>query len=151
MVNLLNDKLYTQYYPLKTEEEKMFFLSSNSTEIYKIVRDIERFVKYELYAIKLEYVKKMKPTESFLGTPKYRNITYNEYLARKMFTDRRVKNITGPDLDSLARKIKYHEYENITIDELNYVLRLKNINRHETWKMCLLLLILLIVCVCIFL
>lgn len=153
MVNLLNDKLYNQYYPLKTEEEKMNFLNSNSTEIYRMIRDIGHVARNELYVIKHEYVKNMKPTVSFLGTPKYRNIAHNEYLAHKMLMDRRVKNITEklPDLDSLACKIMYHEYESITVDELNYVLRLKNFNKHKTWMMCVLSLILLIVCVCIFL
>lgn len=116
-----------------------------------MIRDIGHVARNELYVIKHEYVKKMKPTVSFLGTPKYRNIVHNEYLAHKMLMDRRVKNITEklPDLDSLACKIMYHEYENITVDELNNVLRLKNFNKHKTWMMCVLSLILLIVCVCI--
>ena len=153
MVNMFDDKLYTQYYPLKTEEEKNEFLNSNSTEIYRIIRDIGHVARNELYAIKHEYVKKLKPTVSFLGTPKYRNIAHNEYLVHNMLTDRRVKNITDnlPNLDSLACKLMYHEYENITVNELNYVLKLKNFSNHKTWMMCLLLLILLIVCVCIFL
>ena len=91
MVNLLNDKLYNQYYPLKTEEDKTEFLNSNSMEIYRIIKDIGHIARNELYAIKHEYVKKMKPTVSFLGTPKYRNIAHNEYLTHKMLTDRRVK------------------------------------------------------------
>lgn len=149
---MFDDKLYTQYYPLKTEEEKNGFLNSNSTEIYRIISDIGHVARNELYAIKHEYVKKMKPSVSFLGTPKYRNIAHNEYLVHKMLTDGRVKNITDnlPNLDSLACKLMYHEYENITVDELNYVLKLKNFNKHKTWMRCLLLLILLIVCVCIF-
>lgn len=153
MVNLLNDKLYNQYYPLKTEEEKNEFLNSNSTEIYRMVRDIGHVARNELFVIKHDYVKKMKPTVSFLGTPKYRNIAHNEYLSHKILMDRRVKNITEklPDLDSLACKIMYHEYENITVNELNYVLRLKNFNKHKTYRMCVLAIILLIVCVCIFL
>lgn len=107
MFNTFDDKLYTQYYPLKTEEEKNEFLNFNSTEI----------------------------------------------LVHKMLTDRRVKNITDnlQNLDSLACKLMYHEYGNITVDELNYVLKLKNFSKHKMWRMCLLLLILLIVCVCIFL
>lgn len=153
MVNLLNDKLYVQYYPLKTEEEKNEFLNSNRIEMYRMVRVFGHIVRNELYAIEHEYVKKMKPTISFLGTPKYRNIAYNEYLSYKMLADRRIENITEnlSNLDSLECKIMYYEYENITIDELNYVLRLKNINKHKMWMACLLLLILLIVCVCIFL
>lgn len=150
---MFDDKLYTQYYPLKTEEEKNEFLNFNSTEIYRIIRDIGNVAINELYAIQLEYVKKLKPTVSFLGTPKYRNIAHNECLVHKMLTDRRVKNITDnlPNLDSLACKLMYQEYENITVDELNYVLKLKNFSKHKTWMRCLLLLILLIVCVCIFL
>ena len=65
MVNLLNDKLYNQYYPLKTEEEKNEFLNSNSTEIHRMIRDIGYDARNELYAIEHEYVKKMKPTVSF--------------------------------------------------------------------------------------
>lgn len=153
MFNTFDDKLYTQYYPLKTEEEKNEFLNFNSTEIYRIIRDIGHVAKNELYAIKHEYVKKLKPTVSFLGISKYRNIAHNEYLVHKMLTDRRVKNITDnlQNLDSLACKLMYHEYGNITVDELNYVLKLKNFSKHKMWRMCLLLLILLIVCVCIFL
>ena len=151
MVNLLNDKLYNQYYPLKTEEEKNKFLDSHSTEIYRMTKDIGHVTRNKLYVIKHEYAKKMKPTVSFLGTPKYRNIAHNEYLTHKMLMDRRVKKITEklPNIDSLACKIMYHEYENITVDELNYVLRLKNFNKHKTWMICVLSLILLIVCVCI--
>lgn len=153
MVNLLNDKLYNQYYPLKTEEEKNEFLNSNSKEIYRMIRDIDHVARNELYVTQHEYVKKMKPTVSFLGNPKYRNIVHNEDLAHKMLMDRRVKNITEKlqDLDSLEYKIIYHEYENITLNELNYVLRLKNFNKHKTGMMCMLSSILLIVCACIFL
>ena len=153
MVNLLNDKLYNQYYPLKTEEEKNEFLNSHSTEIYRTIRDIGRVARNELYVIKHEYIKKMKPTVSFRGRPKYRNISHNEYLTNKMLMDRRIKNITEklPNTNYLVCKMMFHEYENITVDELNYVLRLKNFNKHKTWMMCVLSIILLIVCVCIFL
>ena len=153
MINLFNNKLYTKYYPLKTEKEKNEFLNSYSTKIYRIVRDIRHVARNELYIIQHEYVKKMKPTVSFLGTPKYRNIAHNEYFAHKMLMDKRIKNITEelPNLDSLACKIMYHEYENITVDELNYILKLINFNKHTTWMRCVLSLILLIVCVCIFL
>lgn len=48
MVNLLNDKLYNQYYPLKTEEEKNEFLNSNSKEIYRMIRDIDHVARNEL-------------------------------------------------------------------------------------------------------
>lgn len=146
MVNLLNDRLYNQYYPLETEEEKYGFLNSNSTKIYRMVKYIGRTAITELDVIKYEYIKKMKPEVSFLGTFKYQNIAYNKYIAHKMFTDRRVKNITEnlPDFDSLACKIQCHEYKNITVDELNYVLRFANFHKHKIWMTCVSSLILLL-------
>lgn len=153
MANLLNDKLYTQYYPLETEEDKYEFLNANYTEIYKIVRNIGRIARNELSARKHNYISKMKPTVSFLGTPKYRNIVHNERLAHNLLMDRQIKSLEEkiPDLDSLACKFMYHEHENITVDELNYILRLMNTNKHKTWMMLLLLLISIIACVCTFL
>lgn len=55
MVSMLNEKLYNQYYPLKTEKEKNEFLNSNSTEIYRMIRDIGYVVRNELYLIKHVY------------------------------------------------------------------------------------------------
>lgn len=152
MINLLNDKLYNEYYPLR-EEEKNEFLNSNGSEIYRMVNYICEFARYELYTIKRKYDKEKKSTVSFLGTPKYQNIAYNKYIDDKMLTDKRIKNIRKnlPDLDSLACKIMYHEYENITADELNYVLKLKNLDKHKRQIRFFLSLILLIICVCIFL
>lgn len=152
MDNLFNDKLYNQYYPLKTEEEKNEFLYSNNTEIYRMIRDVGNDARKQLYDIRHEYAKKMKPTVSFSGTLKYQNILHNEYFTHKMLADRRVKNITKNilDIDSLEYRVMNHEYENITVDELNCILSLKNFKRHKILKMCLLL-TLLIICVYIFL
>lgn len=54
------------------------------------------------------------------------------------------------DLDSLEYKIRYQEYGNIAVNELNYCLRSENFYKHRTWMACVLSSILLIVCVCIF-
>lgn len=140
---MLNDKLYAQYYPIRTEEEKNAFLSENSSELRKIIKYIGDIARNEIYAIKHEYVKKMKPTESFLGTPKYQNILHNERLAHEMQTDQRVRNITEklPDLEDLEYKVAYHEYENITVDELNYVLEFVNHRKHKLFATSVLLLV----------
>lgn len=148
MFKLFNNKLYNQYYPLKTEEDKNNFLNSNYTKIRKMIDDIGCIARNELYAIEHDYVKKMKPTVSFFGSPKYRNIAHNEYIVHKMQTDRRIKNIEKKfqDLDPLAYKIAYHEHENITVDELNYLLRLINTRKHYNLGIILVLVILIIVC-----
>lgn len=153
MVNLLNNKLYTQYYPLTSEEDKNNFLKSNYMEIYKFVRNIGCSARNEYSLRQYNYTKKMKPTVSFLGTPKYRNIVHNKRVAHDMSMDKRIKDIERklPELDSLACKLMYNESENITVDELNYILRIMNTYKHRALIMFLLLLIAIIICVCAFL
>lgn len=152
MDNLFNDKLYNQYYPLKTEEEKNEFLKSNKAQIYRMIRDVGSDAKNQLYGIYREYTKKMKSTVSFSGTLKYQNILHNEYFTHKMLVDRRIKIITKNilDIDSLEYRVMNHEYENITVDELNCILSLKNFKKRKMLIMCLLL-TLLIICAYIFL
>ena len=84
---MLNDKLYKHYYPLKTEEEKNDFLNSQYAEIYKEVGNLCRCTKNEISAIKNDYISKMKPTVSYLGTLKKKNIAHNKYIVYMMYKD----------------------------------------------------------------
>lgn len=81
MVDLLNNKLYTKYYPLMTMDKHILAIQDKTLE-----------------------------------------------------------------LDLLVHKITFHEDEEITIQELNYILELMNKREHEAWITmigCVLLLILI--------
>lgn len=149
MIKLLSNKLYAQYYPLVTEQDKTNFLNTHYMEMYKKVRDISYNAMGELYAREYNYIKKMKPTVSFLGAPKYKNIAHNEYIIHKMRMDKNIKVIEKeiPNLDSLVEKFVFNEQERITIDELNYILRLMNSEKHTT--LIRLLMMVAILCICI--
>lgn len=151
MIKLLNNKLYAQYYPLVTERDKTNFLNAHYTKIYKKVRDISCTAMGELYVREYDYIKKMKPTVSFLGKPKYQNIAHNEYIAHKMRMDKNIKVIEKeiPNLVSLEEKLMFNELERITIDELNYILRLMNAEKHKTLMMLLMLVAILCICILI--
>ena len=148
MVDLLNNKLYTKYYPLMTEEDKNNFLNINHMEIYKAVNRICNYAEIELFERKDKYFSEMKPEISFLGSPQYRNIEHNRMIVRKMSMDKHILAIQDKtlELDLLVHKITFHEDEEITIQELNYILELMNKREHEAWITmigCVLLLILI--------
>lgn len=153
MVNFLNTKLYAQYYPLASEEDKNDFLSSKYIEIYKFVSRVECSIRHEYFSRQYRYGKKMKSTISFLGTPKYRNIVHNQHIYYEMSMDKNIEDIEKrlPELASLANKLANNETENITVDELNYVLRIMNANKHRTLMIFLLLVIGMIIFACAFL
>lgn len=145
MVNLriINYKLYNQYYPLKTEEEKNKLLNSHRTKIIEITRKICDQVRFELYTTIGEFIEKTSPMGYYLD--------YNEYLIHKKLRTEMddILEILAL-LEPLERKIVHSEYEKISLDELNCVLRLKNKEHIAlTWRFYLLP-ILLIVCACIF-
>lgn len=131
---LLNNKLYNQYYPLKTEESKNEFLNSNYINVYKTARSFLRFAKNGLWEKQDSYISKMKSATSIWGAPKYQNLIHNEYIIQQMITDRQIENIkmniTG--LEPLVCKLAYHETKNITIAEANFILEAMNSNRRRS-------------------
>ena len=153
MTSPFNNRLYTQYYPLKTEEDKNEFLSSHYMEMLKEADKLGCFANFEVFERERDYIDMMKPEISFLGFPKWRNIARNREIAMKMDTDRKIKIIKEKisELDSIAYKMEVYEHEKITIEEMNRILRFMNTETHKTWGLTLLSFSLMIIGMCMFL
>lgn len=136
----LNNKLYKQFYPLATEEDKMSLLNSNYSELLRKVKDIERMAETEYSERQSNYISKMRPTISCLGTPKHKNIVHNEYIAHKMAMDKKISFISEDiyNLKELEYNLVYKEFEKITVEELNRILRYDNIMKHK--NICIIIL-----------
>jgi len=153
MKNLFNHKLYEKYYPLVTEEDKQNLLQSDYIDIYKIVRNMGSIARNEIAAIQQEYVSQMKPTVSIFGTIKHKNVIHNEAVVHRMDTDKRIASIKEmvSRIDELSLKLANNECDKIELEELNYILKKVNNQRHKVIISFLILFIAIIFCVCIFL
>ena len=153
MTNPFNNKLYNQYYPLKTEDDKKKFFDSHCTEIHRAAENLYNCAETEIFEREHRYIHRMKPDMSRWGTPKWRNIAHNKAVAMEWDGDMniRIAKEKIPELASLANKVHFHEYDSITIEELNRILRFVNTETHKTWGRNLLLLALIIIVVCKFL
>ena len=152
MTNLFNSKLYNQYYPLKTEDDKKKILDSHYVEICRAAENLYHCANQEVFDREHSYIKRMKPDVSRWGTLKWRNIAHNKTIAMQMDGDRNIKIAKEkiPELSSIAEKLHYHECDKITIEELNRILRFMNAETHKTWGRILLLLTLIVIAVCKF-
>lgn len=146
-MNFLNDKLYNQYYPIESNVEKNNFLESNRAEVLKFVRNIGSIAKNQLCTIEYDYATRMRPTKSFFGHPKCRNIVHNMFVEHERSNDGRFQQISEDlsELGSLEDNITYHKWENISIDDVNCILEVKNLLKHKFLIQILLLLILSLV------
>ena len=142
----IHNKLCAKYYPIKTESEKTEFVYSNREELKKIISDQRRIAENEMGIFLMDFGEKLKRPISIFGNPKYRNIMYNEVLADKALKNKRFIKINSniSKLDSIAQKIMCGEYENISVDEINYVLKKQKLNRQKTWGAWAVLLIFLV-------
>ncbi len=140
-MNFLNDKLYNQYYPIESNVEKNNFLESNHAEILKFVHNIGRTAWNQLCTIEYGYATRMRPAKSFSG------IEHNMSVEHKRSNDGRLQQISEDlsELDSLEDNITYHKWENISIDDVNCILEVKNLLKHKFLIQILLLLILSLV------
>lgn len=130
---MFNNKMYEKFYPLTTEEDKESFINSNYQEILKIVGNIGYSANAELSALEYDYASKMKPTVSFWGTPKYKNIVHNEKVTDEMLRDKTMDFISKEisDLESVKYSLVNGEIEKISIEELNHILQLANAMKHK--------------------
>ena len=146
LIFMIHNKIYKQYYPLVSEEDKINLLASNANEIYKFVYNLNLELGHEYFERQNKYISKLKPTVSLLGTPKYGNILYNQYISQTMTLDKNIEDIkeTLCNFDLLEYKLAYHDYENITVDELNQTLIYMNTKTHRKWFILLLFFIFII-------
>lgn len=152
MTNPFNNKLFTQHYPLKTEDDKNKLLCSHYVEICRAADNLYDYANQEVFEREHRYIKRMKPDVSRRGTPKWRNIKHNKVVAMEWDGDIniRIAKEKIPELASLANKVHFREYDSITIEELNRILRFVNTETHKTWGRNLLLLTLIVIAVCKF-
>ena len=130
---MFDNKLYKHFYPLETEEDKMFFLNTNFTKILRTIEDIVRMTIAEISDIRYDYMSKMKPAFSFWGTPKYKNIAHNENIVIQMESDKRFAFISEEllKLEPLVSKLVNDEKEKISVEELNHILKVANTMWHK--------------------
>ena len=74
------------------------------------------------------------------------------FVEHKRSNDGRLQQISEDlsELDSLEDNITYHKWENISIDDVNCILEVKNLLKHKSLIQILLLLILSLVLLVIF-
>lgn len=152
IVNLFNNKLYTQYYPIASEEQKAIFLENNHTKILRSIKRLKDDTLFEYYSRQKEYISRMKSEVSCLGHLKLGNICRNRSIAYEMSRDKRINTTRKvlQDLDSLKDKLISHEQESITIYELNNLLKMMNETKHRNMCKLGLSLIITIILLCVF-
>lgn len=141
--NMFKNKLYNKYYPIKSDGEKLEFLRQHTQDILLLINKLKHISKNEILCKIYDRDEKLKPTESFLGSPKYENIIYNRRVMSDYYED--IQNIKEKScfLGSLEYMILNNEYNNISIDEINYVLHLANIEKRKM-ILCLLGLVVIV-------
>lgn len=145
MKNLFHSKIYLQYHPLRSEEAKSNCLQEHYKEICRFVEK-----KYDTAVIDLlKYEKKCRDTmvreKTLLGRPIPENIKFNRDLKRLMHSTRRFKkaederDFTG----SMLRQLNLHQYEEIQIPDLDYILLRMEEEVRNRWCNAVILLVLI--------
>lgn len=75
---MFNHRLYNQYYPLRTEEEKNALLNSNSVAIYKIARYSDYTPRNRLHLMRTENSSALYLLTRKIMYGEYENITIDE-------------------------------------------------------------------------
>ena len=128
MFKFLNNKLYNQYYPLKTETDKYQFLRNNIDELRLIINKVCANIQGELFHSNYSYINKMKPIVSSSGKIKTKNIIHNDFIYSKMELDFHTLNLEEKleALSVLKNKLEEKEYDEIDIETLNFILSFHN-------------------------
>lgn len=120
----LNCKLYNQYYPLKTEEEKYYFLRDNYTELIKITDTMRRISISSMACRKSDYAAQMKNETPLFGNPHY-NKLHNQRIVDAMNRDVVIQHTEQfiYQADIVSHKLIMGDHDNITVKEINTVLK----------------------------
>lgn len=118
------NKLYKEYYPIVSEEDKMNFIHENFVEILNFDMRRERLSLVNLFGIERKYSQKLKKEVSVFGNIKYGNILHNRNVLNSMINDRHYIKCTEilNEMASFQEKLWSGKLEEISIDEINFLL-----------------------------
>ena len=118
------NKLYKEFYPIVSEEDKMNFIHENFVEILNFARRRERLSLVNLFGIERKYNQQLKKEVSVFGNIKYGNILHNRNVLNSMINERRYIKSTEVlnETASFLGKIMVGKPEEISIDEINFLL-----------------------------
>lgn len=116
-------KLYKHYYPIKTDEDKNYFINNNSNKIYKILRKTECLNYAAQEEIIDKYFRKEKDIVSICGHIKWKNIVHNRQLEIKRNSELEKLEEDNEKIDDLINQI--HTYS-LSIDDVNTILIMDN-------------------------
>ena len=134
---IFNHKLYNNYYPLVQEEDIIVLLQENIGEIRLTLEEIIRNIRSDIEYRNHCNIRKMKKVITFCGGINYRNLNHNQFIVDKMNLDMKLgEMIVLLEKQVLCKeKLMDGKLENITTDELNYVLRYMNYKRHKLFML----------------
>ena len=135
-LKIINSKLYNQYYPIRTEEQKTAFLIENHTVLLKLIREALFRNRSEYLARTNKYVNQLKKETTFLGTVKKVNVLHNEHVISKMQHDHIFDSLRNKE--AIMEKIQYSLIMNeaVSIEDINELLLCINHDHRRTLLNC---------------
>lgn len=144
---MFDDKLFSQYYPLKTEKDKDAFLISNLIELRRIAEKLMLDVRVDILAREDKYYNRMKRTVSVFGKLKPGNMLHNQTVMKQMARDKYISKTedTISAIGFFLEKLLLGEYDEITIEEANDTLAHINSYTHRKWRFAITFIVLIVV------
>lgn len=132
---MFDNKLFSQYYPLKTEKDKDAFLISNLTELRRVAEKLILNARGDILARENKYYNRMKCTVSVFGNLKPGNMIHNQTVMQQMARDKYISRAedTLSAIEFFAEKLLLGEYDKITIEEANDILAHTNSYTRRKW------------------
>lgn len=127
---MIDCRLYKEYFPIKTEEQKDKFLEEHRADAYIFLAEEPQDMKNAYIKLESYYISRFKKAYSLFGKMKHKNVIHNQHVAHQMQRDER--------LVYLRQKISHRENllyalcmcEDVTIEEINTILQRMNNKFH---------------------
>lgn len=149
---MFDNKLFSQYYPLKTEKDKDAFLISNLTELRRIAEKLIFNVRGDILAREDKYYNRTKRTVSVFGNLKPGNMLHNKIVMQQMARDKYISRAedTLSAIRVFVEKLLLGEYDEITIEEANDILAHINTYTRRKWIFATTFIVLIVVAILYF-
>ena len=134
MQAIMNHKLYNNYFPISSEEEKQKFLNEERIDLIKELRAVLCECQTEIFYVQRSYYERMKSTISLLGNINFRNVLHNKKVEAEMEADFRIRGIKNKieDYDTLLDTLVMQG--DASMDEINMALEYINANKNRAVK-----------------
>ena len=141
---MFKSRLYKQYYPITSEQEKINLLNAEYCNILNLQYKYSVYVRAALMQRQQKYLTRMKPITGLCGNLKYGNILHNESVYHQMKTDRKIMEISDSYEKASEMKSAFLYGDEITVHDLNELLRFENYQKRCDIKNILILAVFII-------